>query len=171
MNCLALLQIGTSISSLLYWFVASVALVIAVTLVYVFILGKSPPPETTTQTKVEQNQRLEETSSVLTSANAALNSADYKRTIELSAKVVAISLSGLLVKTGLNLANMNISDMAYLVQTKAPQSQDITQHVYNLNLLHLRAAQGQQITSHEAEWAVSTASWLVRITQTGQVTL
>ena len=34
---------------------------------------------------------------------------------------------------------MNVSDMAYLVQTKATRAPDITQPIYQLNMLHLKA--------------------------------
>jgi hypothetical protein len=55
------------------------------------------------------------------------------------------------------------------VQTKASASPDITQHCYQLNLLHLKAAQGQQISVQEAQWAVSTASWLSNLEKNGQI--
>jgi len=65
--------------------------------------------------------------------------------------------------------NMNVSDMAYLVQTRATRAPDITQPSYQLNMLHLKAAQSQQVTSQEAEWALNSASWLSQLVATQQI--
>ena len=49
------LQIGNDPLALVEWFVASFALIIAVTLVYIFVLNKSPPPEGLTEAKLRTN--------------------------------------------------------------------------------------------------------------------
>lgn len=163
------IQIGTTASSLIVWFVASAALISIVTLIYVYVLGKSPPPEKLTEMKLETHQSSNQLPDLLLSSENALSSADFRTSIDISIKATVLTLATLLGRTGANLANMNVSDLAYLVQSEFPQLPDITQHVYNLNLLHLKAAQGQLLTTQEAEWALSTANWLVQLTRAGQI--
>jgi hypothetical protein len=59
---------------------------------------------------------------------------------------------------------MNISDMAYIIQTRSPGTADITQPIYQLNLLHLKAVKGESITLQEAEWSMNTAAWASQLT-------
>ena len=157
------LQFGNNVVSLAEWFVASIALVIVVTLIYVLVLNKSPRPEGMTQARLESSSMLSDPASIISSAQDALRNGDNKKAVELSVKAVGVTLATLLSATGVDLGNMNTSDMAYIVQTKATKSPDITQPIYQLNLLHLKAAQSQQITIQEAEWAINTANWLSQL--------
>jgi len=154
------LQFGNNLVSLAEWFVASIVLVVVVTLIYVFVLNKSPNPAGMTQARLDSSAMLSDPTSIISSAQDALRNGDNKKAVELAVKSVGASLANLLKGTGVDLGNMNTSDMAYLVQTRATKSPDIIQPIYQLNLLHLKAAQSQQITIQEAEWAINTASWL-----------
>ena len=165
------IQLSINSLNLSEWFVASAALVMLVTLVYFYILGKSPAPEKMTQAKLEGYQGTLETPNLIVSIEDAIKSGDFKTSIELSTRAAALMLANLLVKSGANLAIMNISDLAYLVQSRSPQSPDITQHLYNLNLLHLKAAQSEMVSKDEAEWALSTLRWLQQLSETGQIRL
>ena len=53
---------------------------------------------------------------------------------------------------------MNVSDLAYVIQTKSPGSPDITQPAYQFNLLHLKVERGESVTLGEADWSISTAN-------------
>lgn len=163
--------LGINSVALLEWFAASVVLLVVVTLIYMFVLSRSPPPEKLTQLGLEAKQNSAEVPELLVSADSALLSGDVNTSIDLSVKAAALMLAPLLGRTGVNLSNMNISDLAYLVQSKSQQSPDITQHLYNLNLLRLKAAQGLPITKEEAEWAIVTVRWLLQLTQGGQIRL
>ena len=166
------LQLGDNPLSLAEWFIASVALVIVVTLIYVFVLNKSPPPEGLTEAKLEllSNGADEVDSSAnLEEAKGALAKGDTNRAVELAVKTVHATLSGILRSKRIDHVDMNISDMAYLVQAKSTGSPDITQPVYQLNLLRLKVAQTQPISAQEAEWAVNTASWLSQLAMTSQI--
>jgi hypothetical protein len=161
------LQTGNDPIALVEWFVASVAIVIVVTLLYVFVLGKSPPPEGLTEAKLEmqteQNSMIDN-SSLLTDARTALTDGDLKKTVELSVRTTSVVLSRLLRVQGVDPSNMNVSDMAYIFQTKSPGRADITQPIYQLNLLHLKAAKGEPISAQEAEWSINTAVWVSELT-------
>lgn len=163
------LQVGFNATSLAEWFVVSAVLVIVVALIYVYVLSRSPPPEKLTQMKLESYRTSLDPAKLLLSAEDAVKSGDFKACVDLSTKAAVLTLASLLEKPGTNLANMNVSDLAYLVQSKSPQSPDITQHLYNMNLLHLRTAQGQLLTAQEAQWALDTVRWLVQLTQSGQI--
>jgi len=157
------MQFGNNVVSLAEWFVASIALVIVVTLIYVLVLNKSPNPVGMTQARFENSSMLSDPASIISSAQDALRNGDNRKSVELAVKSVGASLANLLKGTGVDLGNMNTSDMAYLVQTRATKSPDIIQPIYQLNLLHLKAAQSQQITIQEAEWAINTANWLTQL--------
>lgn len=166
------LQGGNDPAALAEWFVASIALVIAVTLVYMFVLNRSPPPEGLTEAKVEimqRNQIASDPGTFLSEAQSALKTGDAGKTVELSVRSASIVLSSVIERLGINPTNMNISDMAYLIQTKATTAPDITQTLYQLNLLRLRVSQAQSITLQEAEWAVNVAAWLMQLVSSQQI--
>jgi len=161
------LQSGNDPVALIEWFVASVSIIVVVTLLYVFVLGKSPPPEGLTEARLEmqtEQNKMVDSSSILTEAQSALTSGDLRKTVELSVKATSLILSRILSSKGVDPSEMNVSDMAYIVQTKSPGSADITQPIYQLNLLHLKAAKGEPITAQEAEWSINTAAWVSQIT-------
>jgi hypothetical protein len=162
----SVLQFGTNPAALAEWFVASSALVIVVTLVYVFVLNRSPPPEGLTETKVEMEANSVEVSDpgpILSEANQTLAAGDIAKAVELAVKAARLTLSEVLRSSGIDTSNMNVSDMAYILQTRSAGSPDITQPLYQLNLLHLKVAQSQQITRQEAEWAINTSAWLAQL--------
>jgi hypothetical protein len=163
------LQFGNNMVDLAEWFVASVALLLIVTLIYVFVLNKSPPPEGITQARIESSSVLSDPAQIISAAQDALKNGDDRKAVELSVKAVSVSLATLLIGTQVDVENMNVSDMAYLVQTRATRAPDITQPSYQLNMLHLKAAQSQQVTSQEAEWALNSASWLSQLVATQQI--
>jgi hypothetical protein len=167
----SILQSGNNLDSLLEWFVASASILLVVTLLYVFVLSRSPPPEGPTVARIEASAESRDVTSILSSAERALSGGDTRKAVELSVKAVAVSLGNALAKTGIVLEDMNVSDMAYLAQTKATSSPDISQHAYQLNLLHLKAVQSQQVSPQEAQWAISTASWLSQLVASGQIVL
>ncbi len=156
------------------WFLFSVAIVVIVTLVYVYVLNRTPVPQGLTVAKIEQaqadsQQKLDPHTS-LQQASQTLQSGDLKGAVESSVRAVSIALSNLLVSSGTpDLSAMSISDMAYLVQTKAKSAPQIAQPVYQLNTLRLKAVQNQPVDQQEAAWAVSLANWLVNQTETEQV--
>jgi len=166
------LQTGTSPAYLIEWFLASIALVIVVTLVYVFVLNKSPSPEGLTEAKLEsQNQAAEsiDVSPLLQQAHVAISSSNFKKAVELSVQAASTTLSRNLTTKGGNPANMNVSDLAYVIQSKSPGSPDITQPAYQLNLLHLKVERGEVITKQEAEWSISTANWFSGLAVNSQI--
>jgi hypothetical protein len=163
------LQFGNNLIDLFEWFVASVAVLLAVTLIYVFVLNKSPPPEGLTQAKLESYAMMSDPTPIISSAQDALKNSDYTKAVDLAVKAVHTSLVPLLKGTKEHISDMNVSDLAYLVQSKAAKSPDITQPIYQLNLLHLKAAQSQVISIQEAEWAVNTAGWLAQLVVANQI--
>lgn len=167
-----LLQTGNNLIALSEWFVASVALIVVVTLVYKYILNKSPPPEGITQYKVESNidtTTQSDASTTLLEAQNLLKAGNYAETVESAVKAVSEMLASALSSLGAKSANMNISDMAYLIQSRSPGSVDITQPLYQLNLLRLRSAQSQPISPQEAEWTVNVAIWLSQLISTKRI--
>ena len=81
------LQIGGTNLDLIEWFLASAALVVVITLVYVFVLGRSPPPEGPTEAKLEmQTQPIQtvDVSPIIAEARSALSNSDFKKAVELS---------------------------------------------------------------------------------------
>ena len=145
---------------------------IVVTLVYIYILNKSPPPEGLTEAKLEaQNsgQIIGDPSQYLADAQSDLTKGDVVESVKDAVGAASLILSSKLRSLGVDPGNMNISDMAYVVQARSPGMPDITQPVYQLNLLHLRAAQSQEVSRQEGEWAISTATWLRQVIQAAQI--
>lgn len=166
------LQTGNQAVDLLEWFVASAALVAFVTLLYVFVLGKSPPPEGPTEAKLEmQTQQIEtlDLSPLIAQAKAASSSSDFGNAVELSVRATSLALSRALRARGADPENMNVSDMAYIIQIKSPGSVDLTQTAYQLNLLHLKVERGETVTQQEAEWSVNTATWFSEMESAGRI--
>ena len=108
-------------------------------------------------------------SQIIAEAGSALNAGDRNRAVELAVKATGLTLSNILRSKRIEHPDMNISDMAYLVQAKSPGSIDITQPVYQLNLLHLKIAQSEVVSPQEAEWAVHTATWLSQLAINSQI--
>lgn len=163
---------GTSAVYLAMWFIASLALVAAVTAIYIFVLNKSPSPEFLTVAKIEASREASmETGpeALLNEAKNALSRGDITSSIEFSVKAANMMLSNVLKSSGTVPESMSISDMAYLVQTKSKSSTDISQPIYQLNLLRLKVLQGQQATTQEADWAVRTVEWLIQLASSNQI--
>ena len=112
--------------------------------------------------QTEQDSMVD-SSSILADAHSALSCGDQRKAVELSVRATSLTLSSLLRSRGVDPSNMNVSDMAYVFQTKSPGTADITQPIYQLNLLHLKAARGEPITAQEAEWSINTAAWISQI--------
>lgn len=165
------LLVNNSVLDLVEWFIASVALVVAVSLIYAFILNKSPSPEGITQLKSEQMHTDATAEQSISLARDAVKNCEYSKSIDLAVTAVSSSFRALLRNTGTDLSNMNVGDMAYLVQSKVTGAPNITQPIYQLNLLRLKSAQSQAITAQEADWAINTASWLVQLISTQQIRL
>jgi HEPN domain-containing protein len=181
---LSYIQISSSINPalILEWFVASIVLVTVVTLVYVFVLSKSPPPEGVTVAKVEEQQQLTQAStstqiqpaadvnSALTQADASLRANNYGVTVEYSTQAVSESLKTLIQRSsGQVPQNMGMSDLAYLIQSRAKSAPQFAEPTYRLNNLRLRAVQNQAVTPEEANWAVSFAKWLAQVCSSDQI--
>ena len=163
---------STGAAFLSMWFLASVGLVLAVTAVYVFVLNKSPPPEVETVAKIDSASEIALSSgpdTMLNEAQTALNNGDVVSAVEISVRVVSLVLGNILKVSDKIPESMNISDMAYLVQTKTMSSTDISQPIYQLNLLRLKVLQGGQASAQEADWAVRTASWLVQLAGSNKI--
>ncbi len=173
---LVLLQFPNDPVALSEWFLFSVALVVIVTILYVYILNRTPAPEGLTVAKLEQSQsdtqKTLDPHPALQQASQSLQSGNLKGAVESSVRAVSLALGNILVGSGTqDLSAMSISDMAYLVQTRAKSSPQIAQPVYQLNTLRLKAVQNQVVDQQEAAWAVSLANWLVNQTETQQVKL
>jgi hypothetical protein len=158
------------------WFLLSVALVVVVTAIYVFVLNKTPEPAGPTVAKLEQPQiatlRTMDPHQALEQAAQTLQAGDIKNAVESSVRAVSFTLGNLLLASGTqDISAMSISDMAYLVQTRAKSAPQIAQPVYQLNTLRLKSVQTQVVSQQEAAWAVSFAHWLVNQVETGQVKL
>ena len=163
---------GTSGVFLAMWFVASVALVAVVTLVYVFVLNKSPPPDTLTVAKIDSSREVALSSgpdAILAEARTSLEGGNLTTSVEQSVRAVELVLRGVLGSSGNVPEAMSISDLAYLIQTRAKTPTDISQPAYQLNLLRLKILQGQSPTSEEADWAFRTASWLMELSRSNQI--
>lgn len=159
------LQTGAYSVDFVEWFFASVALIIVVTLIYIFVLARSPAPEGLTEAKLEmqsQGTATVDVSSLISEARAAVSSGDLRKAIELSVKASGMVLSGMMTLKGADPSDMNVSDMAYIIQSKSPGMSDITQPAYQLNLLHLKVEKGEAVTAQEADWSIATASWLAQ---------
>ena len=163
------LQFGNNIIDLVEWFIASAAIIVVVSLVYVFILNKSPPPEGLTEAKLEQAYSTPVPRANLVSAQDALGRGDNARAVQIAVGVVSESLASLLTRARVDTSDMNVSDMAYLVQSKGGGTTDITQPIYQLNMLHLKAVQLQPISQQEADWAINTANWISQLISSQQI--
>lgn len=164
------LQFGTTPAYLAEWFVATLGIVIAVTLIYVFVLNRSPPPEGVTVSKLEAAQSKEreahtsfDPSTFLSTGQNALARGDYAGAILSSVNGACSLLTNALRSLNVDPSNMNVSDMAYVIQSKHVLQSDITQPIYQLSLLRLKVAESHPVTQQEAEWALNTFSWLVQI--------
>lgn len=156
------LQAGGYSVDLVEWFFASIAIIVVVTLIYVFVLGKSPPPEGLTEAKLEmqsQGAAAVDVSSLLVEARTALSSGDSKKAVELSVKACGMVLSKIVTLKGADPSDMNVSDMAYIIQSRSPGMPDITQPAYQLNSVHLKVEKGEAVTPQEADWSIATANW------------
>jgi HEPN domain-containing protein len=178
-------QISSSIDPvlLLEWIFASVVLVVAVTLLYVFVLSKSPSPEGLTVAKVEFQQQQQqqtqsvqlvqsttEVSSAISQAETSLRENNFNAAVEYSAQAVGESLKSLIAKSrGQIPQSMGINDLAYLAQSRAKSAPQFAEPTYRLGNLRLRAVQNQPITPEEASWAVSFAKWLVQACSSEQI--
>jgi hypothetical protein len=156
------------------WLIASIGLVVVVTLVYIYVLNKSPPPEGATVSKIEQSnlvmQASHDPNPVLSEAETSRKSNNLNAAVENSAEAVRICLSGELRRiTGRSSEGMGISDIAYLLQSKEKSGPQFAEPVYQLSNLRLKVVQTQTISDDEASWAVSFAAWLVNAFQTDQV--
>ena len=168
------LQFPNDPVALIEWLAASVILVIVVTLVYVYLLSRSPPPEGNTISKLEQStqttQVTPDSSILLLRADTALKNNNLDEAVESSAEAVSLCLTELLRRTTEQVSpGMGVSDLAYLVQTKAKSALQIAETVYQLNSLRLKVAQNQPIDLQQASWAVSFANWLCQVVQADQI--
>jgi hypothetical protein len=161
--------------SLLEWFGASVALVIVVTLVYVYVLNKTPSPEgiqiANSGQSIPTQLNAQDPNGFILKAEAALKNGDARNATENSAAAVNLLLTRELLRDSTLQVpkGMGIADKAYLVQAKAKSAPPFAETIYQLNNLRLKEAQNQSISIQEASWAVSVAKWLEQIIQSGQV--
>lgn len=158
------------------WFLFSIALVVIVTLLYIYVLNRTPAPQGVTVAKLEEaqaeNQKTPDPEPLLRQATQLLQAGDLKGSVEASVRAVSLVLTEALRVSGTaDVSSMSISDMAYIVQSRAKSSPQIAQPVYQLNNLRLKAVQNQTIEQQEAAWSVSFASWLVNQIESRQVQL
>ncbi len=170
------LQFSNDPTALAEWFLASLALIAIVTAIYVFVLNKSPPPQGETVLKTElqvaQPPQVTDAAPLIQKAGEALKSNDLKTAVEDSVQAVSVLLGNVLASSsGQQISSASISDLAYLVQTRAKSAPQIAQPVYQLNSLRLRAIPGQPVDSKEATWAVSFAQWLAQSVQSDEIKL
>jgi hypothetical protein len=160
--------------ALIEWFIASVILIVVVTLLYVYVLNKSPPTEGVTVAKLEASseaaRRNQDPTPLLLKADTALKNNNLNEAVESSAEAVSLYLRGLIEKqSGPPPLGLGISDLAYLVQTRAKAAPQIADPAYQLNNLRLKAAQNQPIDLQQASWAVSFAKGLAQTIQEDQI--
>ena len=171
---------GNDPVALAIWFLASIGLVIVVTFIYIFVLNKSPPPEG--ETILREERRREELfsageapststslSPILSQIHSAMLASEYSRVVELCVHFSSSVMGSLLRANGGDPTNMSVSDLAYLIQSRAKSSPQISEPMYQLNDLRLRAARGNPVTREEAEWAISVASWLGQAVEAKQI--
>lgn len=155
---------GFNTTAVAEWFVASVAIVFVVTLMYKYVLSGSPPPEGATVEKVEEMKHapvsILDANRSIEQASQAIAGQDYITAINLAVHATTETLRNLLISVGGDPSDMNASDLSYLIETRAKTGPKIAPSCYQLNSLRLKALQGQPLTKEEAEWAVSTAQWL-----------
>lgn len=146
------------------WFVASVAIVFVVTLMYRYVLSSSPPPAGPTVEKVEEMKyaplSVLDANRSIEQAGQAIAGQDYRTAVNLAVHAASEILRSLLVSVGGDPSDMNVSDLTYLVEIRAKTGPKIAPSCYQLNSLRLKALQGQPLTKEEAEWCVSTSLWL-----------
>lgn len=162
--------------ALVEWLVASVVLVVVVTLIYKYVLGNSPPPESLTVAKLEQEAKstLEqsEPNQLLNRAETELRNNNLSGAVEGSIEVVRQSLTQLLRKSKVRVEpNMGVNDLAYLVQSREVSGPQIADPISQLNNLRLKIAQDQPIDSQQASWAVSFSAWLIQAVQGDHIKL
>ena len=159
------LQFSNDTVSLIEWFLLAVALLVVVTLIYVFVLSKSPPPEGITVAKLEQsedeNMKLTDPQPLLDQAQQNLQSNNLTGAVESSVQAVGLVLQQMLQIPTTEKNNLSISDMAYLAESKMKNAPQFFSSTYQLNTLRLRSLQGQPLSQQEAGWAVSFASWFI----------
>jgi hypothetical protein len=162
--------------ALLEWFAASVALVVIVTLVYVFILSRSPPPDFPTVAKLEAlRSSVGQTFSrmdpylALNEAQQAFERSEFSRAVELSVEAISGFLGAILRTHGNEPKDMSISDLAYLIQNKNPSLPQFAHSMYELNSLRLRVLQGHPVSRDEASWAISLANWTAQALYASQI--
>jgi hypothetical protein len=170
--------------ALLEWFAASVVLVIVVTLVYVYVLNKSPPPQGETVSKMERSTRstqlVLDPDALLLKADAAVKSSKFAEAVEFSARAVGLCLTQIIQRNfakeqvggsrpQLVTSGMGIADLAYLVQTRAKSAPRFAETVYELNNLRLKAARNQTIDLQQAIWAFSVASSFCQLAQSDKI--
>ncbi len=160
--------------ALVEWFVASAILVVVITLLYVYVLNKSPPPEGLTVSKLEASpeatQHALDPNPLLVRAEVALKNNNLNEAVESSAEAVSLCLTGLIDKqSGPVAPGLGLSDLAYLVQTRAKSAPQIADPAYQLSNLRLKAAQNQAIDLQQASWAVTFAKWLLQTIQGDQI--
>jgi hypothetical protein len=168
LDLILVLQSGNNALDLVEWFLASVGLVVAVTLVYVFILSKSTAPPTMTVAKVEEaagpGENLAGVQVAIQKTGQALQAHDFRGVVEESAEAVSIVLRrAAQVILGRDLEGAGIADLAYIIQSKSKTPINIAEPTYQLNNLRLRAIQDQPIQEQEATWAASFSKWLVEL--------
>jgi hypothetical protein len=168
------IQFGNDPVALAEWFIASLVLVIVVTLIYVLVLNKSPPPEGITLAKTEQQAAIASAAidphPVLYEADQDLKSNNLNGAIDASVRTIFLAFRNVLGGQA-GTEGMGISDSAYIIQTKGKNANQIAQPVYQLNNLRLQSLQGQPVTLEQASWAVNLARWVVDAIDSGQITL
>jgi hypothetical protein len=169
------LQFNNNPFALGEWFLFSVALVLVVTLVYLLVLHRSPPPEGLTMSKLEESNSLQTRAGALqplAQAESFLAANNINGAVQSSVITVSVALKSLLgSQVGTEGDTLGISDAAYLVQSKAASAPQIVQSVYQLNNLNLQTLRGQPVSQAEAAWAVSFAKWLVQAIESNQIKL
>jgi hypothetical protein len=164
---------GIDTTMVAVWFVASVAIVFVVTLMYKYVL-RVPPPAGPTAEKVEQLKYAPvndfDTNQSIERAVQAIAGQDYATAANLAVHASTEVLRELLISIGGDPSDMNISDLSYLLETRAKTGPKIAPSCYQLNSLRLKALQGQPLSKEEAEWTVSTAQWLKGIVDSKAIT-
>ena len=168
------LQFANDPISLAEWFIVSVIIIAVVTFFYLRVLNNSPPPEGQTVAKLEQTNTANEQSldplPLINRAEQALASNMLVAAVENSADAATLCLYNLAMGNIDHVSKtMGLSDLAYLVQSKAKNSPQIAEPSYQLSSLRLRALQNQIIDQKEASWALSFAKWLIQAVQENQV--
>jgi hypothetical protein len=167
------LQFSNDPIALTEWFVASVAVILVVTLIYVGVLRRSPPPEGITVAKLDQTPQLSraiDPHPLVAEAESALAQGNMYLAIDSASKAVSLILNNILsTELGLAVQGLGLADAAYLVQTKAASAPQIVQPIYTLNNLRLQVLRGQAINPPDASWAVTFARWMLQVVDANQI--